>query len=489
MSSRRMRLGLLTLVAAAAGIAVVVVTLSVLVRPEARARWDVSSGGQAGVSARTAEALASLPDGTRAVAFLRPEDTRLTFNGNLVYPRAFARLRSLLEDARIRANGNLELIVLEEFSSPVDWTRWEDELEREPLEILIFDIPDGGRRKFVFNELFTATDPTPDGQPARLVQERLDSALGDAAVRLAAGESVQAGIVNGYGQPRTDAERGLRPLIRLIRSEGLDTVEIAGPDTEEDIDLLVVAGQTAPFQQDDLAAAEAWIAAGKPLFLALGPTAPVEVVNQWNRLLEPAGLRFENGMVCEARPRAGAVPGSSAVATLDISSGQLSGQHPVTQVLADSGRAQGLLAARPIALEGGSNDYLRTSLILSNAEAWADLDRDYAPGPGEARASFPLAAAAERWQSDQPMTAGRTVAMGSVVSLTGPRLPFLQEFTSGSLRWLAGQDAAPSGLVSLASLPLRIERSDQVRITNLVTLGIPGFTLLLALMVYWRRRR
>lgn len=489
MNSRRFRLGLLTLLSAAAGIAVVVVTLSVLVRPEARLRWDVSTSGQAGVSDRTAEALAALPDGTRAIAFLRPEDTRLTFNGNLVYPRAFARLRSLLEDARIRAKGQLELVVLEEFSSPVDWTRWEDELEREPLEVLILDVPGGGRRKFVFNELFTATDPTPDGQPARLVQERVDSALGDAAVRLAAGESVRAGIVNGYGQPRTDAERGLRPLVRLIRSEGVDTVEIAGPSTEEEIDLLVVAGQTAPFQQDDLAAIEAWIASGRPLFLALGPTAPIEVMEQWNRLLTPTGVQFDSGLVCEARPRAGAVPGSSAVATLDIASGQMSGQHPVTQVLADSGRAQGLLAARPLALQGGSNDYLRTSLLLSNAEAWADRDRDYAPGPGEDRASFTLAAAAERWQSANPAEAGRTVALGSVISLTGPRLPFVQEFVSGSLRWLAGQDAAPSGLVSLASLPLRMERTDQVRVTNIVTLGIPGFTLLLAMLVYWRRRR
>ncbi|MCH2101497.1 MAG: GldG family protein [Planctomycetes bacterium] len=489
MSSRRMRLGLLTLLAAAAGTSVVIITLSVLVRPEARVRWDVSSHGQAGVSERTAEALSSLPEGTRAIAFLRPEDARLTFNGNLVYPRAFARLRSLLEDARIRARGKLELIVLEEFGSPVDWTRWETDLEREPLEVLILDTPGEGRRKFIFNELFTSTDPTPDGQPARLVQERVDSALGDAAIRLVTSKPVRAGIVNGYGQPRTNAERGLRPLIRLIRSEGLDTVEVTGPDTKEEFDLLVVAGQTAPFQQGDLVAAESWISAGKPLFLALGPTAPVEVVQQWNQLLAPAGLRFDTGLVCEARPRAGALPGNSTVATLDISSSQLSGQHPATQVLAESGRAQGLLAARPLALEGGSNNYLRTSLILSSADAWADHDRDYAPSPGEARKSFPLAAAAELWQSEQPLQTGRTVTLGSVASLTGPQLPFAQEFVSGSLRWLAGQDAAPSGLVSLTSLPLRIERADQVRITNLVTLGLPGFTLLLALMVYWRRRR
>ena len=105
------------------------------------------------------------------------------------------------------------------------------------------------------------------------------------------------------------------------------------------------------------------------------------------------------------------------------------------------------------------------------------------------RCSFPLAAAAERWEAQEPSVAGRTVVLGSVISLTGPRLPFVQEFTSGALRWLAGQDAAPSGLVSLTSLPLRLERTDQVRITNILTLGIPGLTLLVALLVYWSRRR
>jgi hypothetical protein len=480
---------MLTLMAAAAGIAVVVVTLSVLVRPESRVRWDVSRGGQAGLSDRTAEALAALPEGARAVAFLKREDTRLTVNGDLVYPRAFGRLRSLLEDARVRARGKLEVVVLEEFSAPVDWNRWADELDREPLEVLVLTTPDGDRRKFVFNELFLSTDPTPQGRPAQLTQERVDTALGDAAVRLAAGDSLVAGLVTGSGQPRTDLEGGLRPLVQLLRAEGYDVVEIAGPASEEEFDLLVVPGQTAAFQANDLQALQTWLEAGRPMLLALGPTAPPEVVADWQFLLQATGLQLGEGIVCEARPEFRVLPGTSAVATLDLASAQMSGQHPATQLLADSGRSQGLTGARPVLIERGSNDYLRTSLLLSSADAWADLDRDFAPGPREARASMTLAAAAERWQSEDPMQAGRTVVLGSVTSLTGNFLPRVQEFISGSVRWLAGREAAPSGLVSLESLPLRLERRDQVRITNLITIGLPGFTLLLAILVYWRRRR
>lgn len=487
--SRRFRLGLLTLLAGLAGVALVVTTLSVLSRPEARLRWDISSAGIAGVSDRTAEALANLPEGARAIAFLRKEDRRLLTNADVVYPAAFNRLRSLLEDARIRARGNLEVVVLEEFGSPVDWNRWEDELQREPLEVLILDIPGGARRKFLFSELFLTTDPLPNGEPSRLTQERADAALGDAAIRLAAGISLRAGVVTGFGQPRTDSEKGLRPFLRLVQSEGIDVVEIPGPATQEEIDLLIVPGQTRPFLSNDAQAIRDWLAAGKPLFLALGPTAPREVVNFWNEVLRDAGLLIEDGTVCEARPEYRIFAGTSAVAQLDIPSAQLSGQHPVTQSLSDSGRAQGIIAARPLRLKGGSNDYLRSTLVHSSARAWPDLDRDFAPGPGEEPASYALAAAAERWQASDPSLAGRSVVLGSAVSLTGGYLPGMHEFVSGSLRWLAGQDTAPGGLVSLASLPYRPTREQQVLVTNLVTLGLPGFTLLAALLVFWRRRR
>lgn len=489
MISRRFRLGLLTLLAGLAGVALILVLLSILSRPEARLRWDISSSGTAGVSDRTAQALAELPEGTRAVAFLRKEDRRLLTNADVVYPAAFNRLRSLLEDARIRARGQLEVVVLEEFSSPVDWNRWEDELDREPLEVLILDVPGEGRRKFLFSELFLTTDPLPNGDPARLTQERADAALGDAAIRLAAGKSLRAGVITGSGQPRTDSEAGLRPFLRLVQSEGIDIVEIPGPATEEEIDLLIIPGQARPFLSNDAQAMRDWIAEGKPLFLALGPNAPREVVNFWNEVLRDSGVLIDNGVVCEARPEYRIFAGTSAVANLDIPSAQLSGQHPVTQSISDAGRAQGIIAARPLRLEGGSNDYLRSTLIHSAAQAWSDLDRDFAPGPNEELGSYPLAAAAERWEAADPASAGRSVILGSAVSLLGVHVPGMHEFLSGSLRWLAGQDAAPGGLVSLASLPYRPTREQQVLVTNLVTLALPGFTLLLALLVFWRRRR
>ena len=241
--NRRFKLGLLTTVTAMAGVAIILLILHTLSKPQFRSRWDLTQQGQAGLSERTADALASLPEGSRAVAFLLFKENRLlSQNGAQVYPQAYGRLRVLLEDARIRSRGNLEITVLEEFSSPVEIEAMVADLERQPLEVLAIETPNGQRRKFLFDELFATIPPSPDGAPARLVQERIDSALGDAAVRLASGKILRAGVVSGYGQPYMDREQGLAPFLRLLQSEGLDPVVVEGPAeaAQQDLDLLVV---------------------------------------------------------------------------------------------------------------------------------------------------------------------------------------------------------------------------------------------------------
>ncbi len=488
--SRRFKLGLLTTVTALGGVALILLILHTLSKPEFRRRWDLTGQGTAGLSERTAEALASLPEGSRAVAFLFKENTLLQNNGGQVYPQAFGRLRVLLEDARIRSRGNLEVTLLEEYSSPVDIENLLEEMERQAFEVLVLETPNGQRRKFLFDELFLTIPPSPDGAPARLVQERLDSALGDAALRLASGKILRAGVVSGYGQPYVDREQGLAPFLRLLQSEGVDPIVIEGPAdaAEQGLDLLVVPGQQKAFLPADAAATQEWLLQGKPLLLALGPSAPANVVSEWNQWLEPQGIRFGNGRVCEARPEYRIYAGTSAVATMELEDHQFSGQHSATRRLSESGRAQGVVGARPLVLDGGSNDYSRVGLARSRETAWVDLDQDFAPGPGEKPGIKNLAAAAERWEGSDPAVAGRTILFGSAISLTGRNLSGIHEFMGASVRWLVGQDESPGGLVSLQSLPFRPSRNQQVLITNLAVVVIPGFTLLFALLVFWRRR-
>jgi len=490
MISRRARLGVLSLFAAAAGTLVILLLLQTLGRPQLRTRFDLSSQGIASLSESTAVALRQLPEGSQLVAFLaREEKQRLMVNADLVYPKAFQRLRSLLEDARIRANGKVEVTILEEYSSPVDWQKYASELQREPLEVLILATPDGNKRKFLFNELFQVAEWRTDGTPAKLVSERVDSALGESAKRLAAGRSYRAGIVTNYGQAAFDEEKGLRPLVRLLQAEGIDAIPIAGPASEEQFDLLVIAGQRKVLLPSDEAAVSQWLAEGKPLFVALGSAASPDVVASWNRLLSETGLQFGAGTVAEERPRANAFAGQSDVVLLEISAAQLSGQHSVTQTLAESGRPQGVVLARPVYTEGGSNDYLRTTLMRAGPQAWVDTDPDFAPSPDEKRGSHGISAAAERWQAESPETAGRTLLFGSGMSMVGANLSLVYEYLAGSFRWLLGLDSSESALVPLQNLAYRVKRSDQRQMTNISVVGLPGFTLLLALLMFWKRRR
>ncbi|NQU50327.1 MAG: Gldg family protein [Planctomycetes bacterium] len=488
---RRYKLGLITTLASLGGIALILLCLQTLASPKFRTRWDLTSQGKVGLSERTVDALAQLPKGSRAVAFLLfKENRQLLQNGAQVYPKAYGRLRVLLEDARIRSGGKLEVSILEEFSSPVEIATTLQEFERQPLEVLAIQTPTGQRRKFLFDELFVTLPPSPDGAPARLVQERIDSVLGDAAIRLASGKTLRAGIVTGYGQPFVDREQGLLPFLRVLQSEGVDAIAVEGPAQAlaQNLDLLVVPGQRKSFLDADANALRQWLQAGKPLFLALGPTAPPELVASWNQSLADHGIQFGPGMICEARPEYRVYPGTSAVATLELADHQFSGQHTATMRLSEAGRPQGVVAVRPLELVGGNNDYSRVSLARSGEKAWVDLDQDFAPGPGETIGIKNIAAAAELWEGTDPSASGRVILFGSAVTLTGRHLPGIHEFLGAGLRWLIGQDETPGGLVALKSLPFRPTRSTQLRITNLAILGIPGFTLLLALLIFWRRR-
>ena len=490
MISRRFRLGLLTTATALGGVAVILLILHTLSKPQFRQRWDLTQQGTAGLSERTADALASLPAGSKATAFLFQENKALLQNGAQIYPQAFGRLRVLLEDARIRSEGNLEVTLLEEYSSPVEIQTLVDETERKQLEVVVLQTPNGQRRKFLFDELFATIPASPDGAPPRLVQERVDSALGDAAIRLAAGKILKAGIVAGYGQPYMDREQGLAPFLRLLQSEGVDPVVVEGPAeaAQQGLDLLVVPGQQQPFLPADADAARLWLEQGNPVFLALGPSAPDAVVTDWNQWLSNRGIQFAPGHVCEARPEYRIYAGTSAVATLELKDHQFSGQHSATRRLSEAGRPQGVVGVRPLELVGGSNDFGRVALARSGPKAWVDRDQDFAPSPSEKLGIKNLAAAAELWEGSEVEVAGRTVLFGSAISLTGRNLPGIHEFMGASLRWLVGQDESPGGLVSLQSLPFRPTRDVQQRITNLAIIAIPGFTLLLALLMYWRRR-
>ena len=489
--SRRLRLLAVCAFAALCGVALAVLLLSALARPGLRARLDLTQGGRAGLSARTVAALQALPEDAELTLFLLPEEEALLWNGSSVYPRAFDRLRALTEDARVRAGGGLRSEILDAGSALVAISDAERRLERQPGETLVLSA--GGLRKALrFEELFQVVQPRPDGTPARILGERIDEALGDAALGLGAGQRPRLAFVTGSGQGALDDPEGLATLRALLERQSWEPVAVAGPADAVDADLLLVAGQQLPFGDADLDALGAWLDAGRPLLVALGPFAPATVIAQWNELLAARGSGFGDGLVCQPVRANTLVPaeGTEYSAQLQILPVQLAPMHGATTALAASSRATLLGGCRPVVHASGTNDWSQERLVRSDERAWIDDPRGvpFSWDADEPRGIVPLAVACERWTPTAAGNSGRTAVFGTAQALRGRELALAQDLVLGTLRWLLDEDEA-GGLVGVQELPFRPTAAQLGRIQGLALWGLPGLTLLIGLAVYWRRRR
>lgn len=482
MPSRRLRLGMLVAAAALAATALAVALLSALAAPGLRLRWDWSRHGAASLSARTATALAALPEGSRATAFLltRGEDPRLLLNGSAVYARAYARLRALLEDARVRSRGRLHVLILDDTSSLVEIEQQVQRLGRQPGETVVLETPEQ-RQVLRFSDLFLTTDPDLDsGAPARIREERVDDAFGDAALRLARAEVPRVGIVQGPLEPHVRA--ALQALAQFLRAEGYEPVLVDGPSSSEPLDLLLIPGQPQPFRPEDAAAVRAWLQSGRPLLVAVGPLAPPPVTALWNELLAGQGVRFGDGLVCEGQA------GQSTSATFYVEPQRLSSQHPVTRELAAAGRGLVLSNCRPLEIVPGNYASIREPLARTSDQAWVEADGDFRPGSREPQQEVALALAAEPLAPDAAAGQGRCLVLGAP-TLLFEGVAYHPDFLARALHWLLREEDVEAGLVALEALPFRPSPQALARIHNLAVVALPGTTLLLGFLVYWRRRR
>lgn len=490
--NRRLRLGLLTSFAAICGIALTLLLLYTFSRPGLRTRWDLSTTRNGGLSERTIQALQELPEGSRITVFLFPEDESNRWFGSTVYPQAFQLLRALVEDAAVRSGGKVETLILDQASPLVAREREAGRLDRQPGETLILESGEE-RRVLAFEELFQILRATPDGNPARILQERVESALGDTALALAAGEVQKAAIVTGYGQGEIEDPQALAPMAELLRRENWEVLAVQGPEQalEQGADLLVFAGQRRPFLPSDLEALRTWLAEDRPVLVALGPSAPPSVTQAWNELLKDRGTGFQDGLVCEPiRVMGELVTGRSDNAQLEIDSSQMSSQHAITRPLIEAKRFLLFVGQRPVLFDSGTNDFTQDRLIRSGALAWIEDPRGnlFLQDPGEPVGVVSLAVTVERWNQGMEGRRGRAVVLGSAEVLRSG-LPYNREFLAGSLQWLQGSDDKERGLVGLGELPFRPERAALARIHNISVFGIPGVTFLIGFWIYWRRRR
>lgn len=488
--SRRLRLGLLTVFAGLCAVAFTVFLLYTFSRPGLRVRWDLTTTVDQGVSDRTTDALQNLPPGSTLSAFLFPEDPDNQKFGSTVYPQAFALLRSLAEDAAVRSGGRLSTLILDEASPIVAIEREISRLERQPGETLILEV-EGNRRVLSFEDLFQILRATSQGAPARLLKERVESALGDACIALTAGSIPRVAVVVGYGQGSMEEAGELFELRIQLQRENWDVFAIQGPAEAADADLIVIPGQRRPFLPTDAVAMADWILADKPLLLALGPNSPSDVVEYWNDLFTDHGTGFDEGLICEPiRIQGGYVTGRSDCAFLEIQPEQLSPQHSITVPLIEASRFLLFRGVRPVKFESGTNDYTQERLIRSGALAWIEDPRKnlFERDPGEKRGVVPLAVAAERWSPGRDGLHGRVVLLGSAESIRSDMV-YNRELLAGALLWLSAEEDKERGLVGLGELPFRPQREVMARIKDIGIFWIPGLTFLFGFVIYLKRKR
>ncbi len=487
--SRRFRLGLLTFSAGLIGVALVALLLRALAQPELRYRWDFAGTSPLALSDRSAEALAAMPEGSRATLFLDRPSPRdpLTYFGSAVYPNAYAVLRVAAEEIRIQSRGRVEVQVFDEFSAPVEVAAAKTRLGHQYGQLIYLESGDK-RRILRFEELFRVDQPVNE-QPARLRSHRVDEALGDAALRLGRDELPRVAVCVGALPPAFPRE-ALAGFLQLLAAEGYAPVAVESiPEPGEDWDLLVLPGQSKPLLEGDAAAARAWVEQDKPLLLTLGFLTPPAVMDFWNGLLAPRGVAFRDGLVC-ARFR-GATGVTACASNIALGFQGMAPSHPITQDLRLERRWLEFGAAQALELTEGSADYARETLLWLDGDSWIEPDEErpvFQPSSRTPRGPLNLAVATSRWDEGDDGR-GRALLSGTSTFLVDPQLDLARDFLASSTRWLLGEDDASSGLVSLKSLPFRPTAAQHARIANLSILALPGSTLLLGLLILWRRRR
>jgi hypothetical protein len=486
--NRRLRLGLLTLLAGAVAVALVVLLLRALSKPELRFRWDFAGTSPLALSERSAAALGGMPEGSRATLFLDQPDPRdpLTWNRAAVYPNAYAVLRVAAEEIRIQSRGRVAVQVLDEFSPPVEVAAAAQRLNHQRGQMIYLETGDK-RRILRFDELFRVEQPRED-RPARLLGHRVDEALGDAALRLTRDELPRVAVL-AAALPGGMSPAQLGPLLATLEAEGYQAEPVTRvPRADEDWDLLLVPGMAAALPAEEEAELRAWVEAERPLFLGLGFLTPPPVMGFWNELLRPRGAAFRDGVVCA--PFRGQVGTSESANSLVIPFQGLAPTHPVTAELHQAQRWLVFGSAQALELTAASLDFAREQVVWADGRSWIELDEalpDFAPGPGEPRGPLALAVATARWDEGAEKR-GRALLCGSAAPFYDPQ-QLGRDFVAAGARWLLGEDEASSGLVSLESLPFRPTPRQHARLTNLAVLTLPGCTLLFGLLVLWRRRR
>tara|TARA_X000001036_G_scaffold430373_1_gene462931 strand:- start:479 stop:1936 length:1458 start_codon:yes stop_codon:yes gene_type:complete len=469
-----------------AAICLVIGCLYVFSSPNARLRFDLTAEKSNGVSERMLNAIASIDAPVRLTAFLYREDEKLNSYNSNVYMRAFDRLRLLIDDLEARASGSFSSLIIDSNSPLVEQQRLQQLHSRQSGEVIILSTSDN-HVVLKFEDLFEVSQAVDEQRiAARLRRERIDEAIGDAALRLSNANPFKVAVIKALAD-----DVSIQPFLEFLERQGHTVSHVNSFSMVDNQDLVVVPGQLTPFTPLDFAAAKQWVDDDRHLFLALGAFTNTAVVDQWNQILAERGEHFEEGLLCEAIPIAGTfMEGRHECAILEINAGKISGQHKINEPLLKTKRSLLFAGTRPLTFGDSTNKYSQSRLLRTSVGAWIDNDKQgvrFARDGNEKAGIHAIAIASAVWSPQSALRAGHLLLSGSD-EIMREHLDYNKDWLATSIMFLLGDDLEKSGLRSINEIPFHPSREILGRIKSLTLYLLPGLCLLLSLIVWMRRK-
>ncbi|MGY8758163.1 MAG: hypothetical protein ACKVJZ_02150, partial [Planctomycetota bacterium] len=198
-----------------AAICLVIGCLYVFSSPNARLRFDLTAEKSNGVSERMLNAITSIDAPVRLTAFLYREDEKLTSYNSNVYMRAFDRLRLLIDDLEARTSGSFSSLIVDSNSPLVEQQRLQQLHSRQSGEVIILSTSDN-HVVLKFEDLFEVSQAVDEQRiAARLRRERIDEAIGDAALRLSNANPFKVAVIKALAD-----DVSIQPFLEFLERQG-----------------------------------------------------------------------------------------------------------------------------------------------------------------------------------------------------------------------------------------------------------------------------
>ncbi len=470
-------------------------------RPEFRQRLDLTPARAFSLSERTLKVLESLESDVDIYASFLPDD--INPSGNFVFGlrgviQTIARHTiDLLREYELRGRGRIRLHVYDPTSS-AHFARLAD-LQRvlgRPAQNIVFVTDPQRRRTLELTDLAEfdyGADLGGTQKPARLHAFRDEESISAAILSVSEDEPIRIGVLSGHGEKRHDAgpvdaagRAGLSSFVASLYAQNFDVAVMTADQLDQaSPDILAILSPREPIPDPEAGAIVRFAENGGRLFVLLDPESS-------NSLDTPLLDRVYG---IDRIPRVVCLETRVAQWTRDANQFETASysQHAIVEPL--KRKKLYTLWLNACALEGRQSAGLSIELLVfTPLEAWLNdaLERGgqekfvFDPA-SEKKSSYRLGYAVERKDG------GRLVVLGDSDLLDNRSIALAagnRDLGLNAFEWLAHRES----LISIAPVPFkeaRVDLNDEERSSVLLYVvgAIPSLGLLLALAVFWNRRK